>query len=364
MTQDSFNAGNQEVWILGAAGRIGRAATARLASRGTSLVLVGRDPDILRKVAADAGAPHTGIVVADSAQRMAAEITRRRPAVVINLLGAYAETAALIARACMPGGHYVDLAADLSAIPGTLALHREAIDAGSTLVTGAGFGVLATEAVVVKLCQGRPAPDLVRVDALSSVATEPGVIGAAFAATTVDVITTGGRRFQDGQMVRTRLGSGIRTHQLPDGQSVKSASAPSGELLAAQRVSLAPNVIVTSGLAPTAPVMAAFLPALAALLSVSSVRRFAGRQLAKAKLKAAPRPRAHSWGHAEVIWPDGSRREGWLRADDGMDFTADVITETAVRLSQGAAPAGAYTPAQALGADLAVAAGGSFLLGR
>ncbi|GAA5065528.1 hypothetical protein HNP84_006793 [Thermocatellispora tengchongensis] len=39
-----------------------------------------------------------------------------------------------------------------------LALHAEAVRAGSTLVTGAGFGVLATEALVAKLRDGRPTP--------------------------------------------------------------------------------------------------------------------------------------------------------------------------------------------------------------
>jgi hypothetical protein len=43
-------------------------------------------------------------------------------------------------------------------------------DAGRTVVTGAGFGVTATESVVVKLCQGRPAPAIVRVDMIPSLA--------------------------------------------------------------------------------------------------------------------------------------------------------------------------------------------------
>lgn len=52
------------------------------------------------------------------------------------------------------------------------------------------------------------------------------------------------------------------------------------------------------------------------------------------------------------------------RADDAMDYTADVVTEIAVRLARGEAPVGAYTPAEAFGADLATAAGGAFRLDR
>lgn len=80
MTQDSLGARTSEVWILGATGRIGHAA-ARLAARGVDLVLVGRDRESLRKVAAHAGRPEAKIIVTDSAEQMAAEISRRRPAV-------------------------------------------------------------------------------------------------------------------------------------------------------------------------------------------------------------------------------------------------------------------------------------------
>jgi short subunit dehydrogenase-like uncharacterized protein len=362
MTQETPGTRTGGVWILGATGRIGRAAAARLAARGLEIVLVGRDRDGLRTVAAEAGCPQARLFVADSAEAMATEIARQRPAVVVNAMGRYAETGLSIARACLPGGHYVDLAVDLDFMPRLLALHEEAAAAGSTLVTGAGFGVLATEAVVVKLCEGRPTPSQVRVDALASVAASAGVMGAAFAATTVDVITTGGRGYKDGRLVKTRLGSDVQTHALPDGQSVKSAGAPSGELLAAQRASGAPNVTVTSALAPTSPAVRAVLPLASALLSIPSLGRLAMRQMAKAPIKAAPRPRTHSWGHALITWPDGTRREGWLRADDGMDYTADVIAETATRLAKGEGRPGAYTPAAAFGPELATSVGGTFIL--
>lgn len=351
-----------EVWILGATGRIGVAVAARLAARGLPVTLVGRDPARLDKVRTDLGQSDlVKVVVADSSASMAALIAAERPAVVFNAMGSYTETAVPIARACMPGGHYMDLAADLVAIPKLLDLDETARAAGSTLVTGAGFGVLATEAVVAKLCETRPTPTHVRVDALSSVSIEAGVVGA-FADAMVDLVTTGARRYDSGRLVKARLGSDVQVHRLPDGQTLKSAAAPAGELVAAQRISGAPNVTATTGLAPTSPVVRAAVPALAALLSVPSLRRLAVRQMAKAPLKGAPRPRNHSWGHAVVTWADGTSREGWLRADDGMDYTADVAAETAARLARGEGKPGAYTPAAAFGADLATAAGGTFIL--
>ncbi|WP_217267074.1 hypothetical protein [Mycolicibacterium peregrinum] len=328
------------------------------------MTLVGCDRARLDKVKTDFGqGDPVKVVVADTSASMAALIARERPTVVFNAMGSFAETAVPIAHACMPGGHYVDLAADLVAIPKLLALDGAARAGGSTLVTGAGFGVLATEAVVARLCEARPTPSHVRVDTLPSVSTEAGVVGEAFAAAMVDLITTGGRRYHSGRLVKARLGSNVQVHRLPDNQAMKSEGAPAGELVAAHRISGAPNVTVTTSLAPTSPITRAAVPVLAALLSIPSLRQLAVCQMAKTTLKAAPRPRTHSWGHAALTWADGTSREGWLRTDDGMDFTADVAAETAARLARGEGKPGAYTPAAAFGADLATAAGGVFIRG-
>ncbi|WP_290050788.1 NAD(P)H-binding protein [Amycolatopsis solani] len=333
-----------EIWVLGATGRTGRGITAELVARGLSVVLVGRN----REQLASTGAKY---VVADGVEAIATEIRRQRPAVVVNTIGEYAATAATLARACLPGGHYIDLAADLVSVRRLLDLHEEALAGGSTFVTGAGFGVLATEAVVAKLCEGRDTPSRVQVDALASVASEGGTVGIALAASIVDGLTAVSAR-----------GANPRTLVLPDGESVTVASIPSGELLAAQRASGAPDVTVFSGLAPTAPAVRTLLPLLARLVSIPAVRRFAVRRLAAVRTKPAPRPRPHTWGHAVVTWPDGTTREGWLRADEAMDFTTAVVAEVASRLSRGEGKPGAHTPASALGAEVAEAAGGTFLL--
>ncbi|MGW0955328.1 hypothetical protein ACWDAO_07690 [Streptomyces sp. NPDC001212] len=242
---------------------------------------------------------------------------------MVNTMGAFAATAPVIARACMPGGHYVDQANDVVAVDRLLALHDEAVRAGSTLVTGAGFGVLSTEAVVAKLCEEQPTPHRVRVDAVASVAVEAGVLGSALAASIVDVLTTGGRQYENGRLMTSRLGADPQQLIFPDGESAKTAGVSSGELVAAHAVSGAPFVTATSALVPAAPLMRALLPLLGRLLSVPTLRRLTVDRLGRVPVKAAPRPHKHSRGHAVVEWAEGTRHEGWLRADDGMDFTAD-----------------------------------------
>lgn len=353
---------SNEVWILGATGRSGRAVAERLATAtDVAPVLVGRDGARLDEVATAIGG---GIrtVVADSVGAMAALIKRERPIVVINTIGPFTETALPIAMAGLSGSHYVDLANDLESLFGLLGMHDAAVAAGRTLVTGVGFGVLATESVVMTLCEGRPTPRHVRVDALPSLDTETGIVGEALAATIIGGLAAGGRRYEHGRLVPARLGSEVQHLTLPDGTAEKTSSVPTGDLHAAWIVSGAPSVTAGSGLLPATPTVRAVLPVVSAALSVGPLRALATRMLARTHTSPRPRDREHSFGHARITWADGTSHEGWLRAGEAMDFTASVLAEVATRLARGGQRPGAYTPAAAFGPGLATAAGGEFVI--
>jgi short subunit dehydrogenase-like uncharacterized protein len=375
-----------EVWVLGGTGRSGRAIAAELLGRGLSPVLVGRDATRLHNAAATLAAPATiptRTVVAASVEAAAAEIQHQRPAVVINTIGPFTTTAGPIVRACLPGSHYVDLANDLPAVAALLDLDQQAAAAGKTLVTGAGFGVTATESVVVQLSQrrseqlGRPsdppltkAPARVRVDMVPSLALEAGVFGEALAGTILDGFPDArgrgryeGRRYENGQLVRARIAGDPAILTLPDGTKVTTASMPLGELIAAQRASGAPSVISASSEAPSSPAVRALLPLATTLLAIGPVRAFARKRLAGVKFKARERPREYSYGHARLEWPDGTVQEGWLRLGDAQTFTGAVPAEVAHRLLNGQGRPGAYTPAALFGPSLAEACGAEYLTG-
>lgn len=352
-----------EVWVLGGSGRSGRAIAHALRGHGIRPVLVGRDAG---RLAAATGGDRT--IVADSIEAMATEIRRRRPAVVVNTVGPFAGTAGTLIRACLPGGDYVDLANDLDAVSATLALGATAAEAGRTVVTGAGFGVTATESVVVKLCADRPAPQRVRVDMVPSLALEAGVVGAALAATILDGLAGGGLRkgrvYRGGRLVPAWLAGDPARLTLPDGTAVTTVSMPLGELLAAQRASGAADVVAASSEVPSSPAVRAVLPLVTALLAVGPVRAFATRRLSAVRFGAKPRPRAHSWGHAVVRWADGETREGWLRLGEAQAWTGAVPAEVVRRLLAGEGRAGAYTPAHLFGPSLAEACGAEYLITR
>ena len=357
---------NREIWILGATGRIGRAVAARLHEAGFRPVLVGRNGARLRSIAAEiaelgAHGDEPPIVVGEF-DDVLTSLAEAAPAVVVNTVGPFTRTAPQVIRACPPGTHYVDLANELDAVSGVLDLHEEAVASHRVCVVGAGFGVLATESIVLQLCADQPQAARVRVDAMASVAVEAGVLGTALAATILEGLPTGGRRVDGGRMVRARMGAEPEHLITPDGIALSTASLPSGELLAAWRASGAASVVAASGAAPTSLVARAIMPALSALLRVQAIRRFAVGRLARMTVRAKERPREFSWAHARVEWAAGETRDGWLRAGDGMEFTAAVASEVAGRLASGDGRPGAYTPGALFGPSLAIDAGAQFVI--
>ncbi len=351
-----------DVWILGGTGRSARAITTELQHRGIRPVLVGRDAGRLATAANG-----LQMVVAGSVDETADAIRRERPAVVVNTIGPFIETATPLLDACLPSSHYLDLANDLAAVSATLGRGDAFIAAGRTAVTGAGFGVTATESIVVKLCARRPIPRRVRVDMVPSLNVEAGVLGDALAGTIVEGLPglEGGGRFQgrqyrDGRLAPHKLAADPIRLVLPDGSTVTTASMPLGELIAAQRASSAADVVSASSEAPTSPVVRAILPAATALLNIGPVRAFARRRLAAVRSTAAPKPREHSWGHAVIEWADGTTREGWLRVGEAQAWTGAVPAEVVRRLLDGHGKPGAYTPAALFGPSLAESCGGEY----
>jgi short subunit dehydrogenase-like uncharacterized protein len=354
-----------EIWILGATGRCGRAVAARLAAQQFSPVLVGRDTTRLRDIAAAIG-PNVRTVTADSLDAIAIEIKRNKPDIVINTIGPFVETALPVARACMGGSHYIDISNELTSIVGLLALHDDAVASGRTFVTGAGFGVLATESVVLKLCEGQPSASKVRVDVMPTAEAEAGYFGSALAGSIVEELAAGGRHFAKGRLVRAGLFGDPETLTLPDGSLVRTASLPTGDLEAARRASGAAFVVSASSMAPRSRLLRGMLPAVLPLLKIKAVRDFARRRMAAIELKPTEpgnaKGRAFYWTHARVEWSSGATREGWLQVDSGMVFTANVMAEVAARLLHRAARPGAYTPGALFGSELATAAGGRLIL--
>lgn len=345
------------IWILGATGKGGRAIASELLSADADLVLVGRDHDRLDSVATALGG-HCRTQVATGAVELATLIAAEKPTVVVNTVGPFGATTEPLARACVAAGsHYVDLANELPPVQALLAMDDDARRGGVTLVTGAGFGVLATEALVVELAAGRPPASSVLVAAMPTV----DGLGSAVLASVIDAIAYGGRRYRDGRLQRTRLGADHALIPVPGLPAIAALAVPTGELEAAHRASGAGDVVALSSEVPSGRTVRAVLPLLTALLAFRPIRSGLLRLIDRARLTPPAKSGDTSWAYARLEWADGTHGQAWLRAGEGYGFTAKVAAHTALRLSDGRGRAGAFTPGVLFGADLARDAGAQII---
>ncbi|GAB3921485.1 membrane protein [Microlunatus endophyticus] len=351
-----------EIWILGATGRVGRAVAPllvgpRAAASGLDVVLVGRNPERLAGAASVIGGA-ARVLQAGSLTATAELIAREQPSVVINTIGPFAETAMPIIDACLPGSHYLDITNEILAMNAVFARHDDAVTAGRSLVTATGFGVLGVEAAVLKACAGLEDIDTVRGDAMPLVAPEPGRMGEALAGSIIGGLTAGGLRYAGGRLVRAGIGSRVETITTPDGTTIRTGSAPTGELIAAQRASGAPNVLAATSLLPTGLPVRVALTAIGVLARIGWIRSTLVRRMAAMEGSLdSEAERTSTWARARVRTTAGRERTAWLRAGDAMDFTAAVTAEVASRLARGEGRPGAFTPGGLFGAELAEAAG-------
>jgi short subunit dehydrogenase-like uncharacterized protein len=215
----------QTIWVLGATGKGGRAIASELTGNDVDVVLVGRDHDRLGAVAESLGG-QSRTIVSPGAAELAALVADEKPTLVVNTIGPFGETSAPLARACVAAGsHYVDLANELPPVQAVLNMDADAKGQGVTLVTGAGFGVLATEALVIELASGQPAA------ARAIVAAMPAVdgLGSAVLSSVIDAVAYGGRRYRDGHLLRTRLGAEHARIPLPDLPATQCLAVPTGD---------------------------------------------------------------------------------------------------------------------------------------
>jgi short subunit dehydrogenase-like uncharacterized protein len=325
------------------------------------VVLLGRNPQQLESTAASlSGSPNAVETLAiPGLSELPSLIARHRPAVLVNTVGPFTRTAVPLARACLEvGTHYVDLANELDAVRQLLDLNAEARDRGSTIVTGAGFGVLATEALAITLRGEREPAVEAHVAALPAVEG----LGSAVLSSSVDVLAYGGRRYQNGRLVRSRFGGDHIRVGLPSGGSRQAVGVPTGELEAGRRASGARDVVAYSSEVPSGRIARGLLPIMSMLLSVNVIRRQVLRLIERLRLTPPVSPGEESWAYARLDWADNSNAEAWLRTGEGYAFTGEVAALVADGLREGSVSAGAFTPGALFGPTLAVRAGAEILL--
>ncbi|GAA2272437.1 saccharopine dehydrogenase NADP-binding domain-containing protein [Kitasatospora cystarginea] len=310
--------------VLGASGATGSLIAGHLVQRGGRVVLAGRDAARLAETAARLDSDAVSVLTVDLADPASLAAAARAGRVLVNTVGPFTRLAPAVVAACVDAGTaYVDLANERAAVRALLDRDVEAREHGVALVTGAGFGPAATEALVLTLLgQGvRPAAVTVASAATSAYDTE-GV-----RTTVAEAAAEGATRYRAGELVRTPLGTGATTLTF-GGMTRAVIPVPTGDLEAARQASGAPDV------------------------TAYAVPRGSGET----------EHRSH--GYAELADADGQLHVAELSTGEGFAFTAALAAETASRLLDGPPP-GAWTAAGLLGAERVAALPGTTIeLGR
>jgi|tagenome__1003787_1003787.scaffolds.fasta_scaffold20966937_3 short subunit dehydrogenase-like uncharacterized protein len=310
-----------DVLLLGAAGSTGRLIAAELAARGLSVRLAGRRlgplQDVARGLAAQGAT--TGMATVDAGDEASLAKALTGVGVVVSTVGPFARQAGPVIDACLAARTpYVDIANEWPAVRELLERDEQARAHGVPLVTGAGFGPVATETLVLRLAQRTSMmPARVRVAAAAHVPSQ----GDGVRQTIQELLSLGSITYRGGRVCREAMGSGATVVTF-GGTQRRMLPGPVGDLEAARRASGAPDVI-------------------AYVLD-----------------PAATRGGDDSYAWAEVVSPDGSRAVAELVAGDGLRATAAIAAETTRRVLAGATP-GAWTPGQLFGPDLVTEATGA-----
>ncbi|AOR36710.1 hypothetical protein BFF78_41730 [Streptomyces fodineus] len=138
--------------VLGASGTTGGLIAEELVRQGGRVVLAGRDAGRLARTAARFEGGTVSVLAVDLADPASLAAAAGAGKVLVNTVGPFARLSPPVVAACLDAGTaYLDLANERAAVRALLDRDAEARERGAGLVTGAGFGPAATEALVLTL---------------------------------------------------------------------------------------------------------------------------------------------------------------------------------------------------------------------
>jgi saccharopine dehydrogenase (NAD+, L-lysine-forming) len=239
--------------------------------------------------------------------------------------------------ACLATGtNYVDVTGEPSVFEAVLARDAEAKAAGVTLLTGGGYDVVPTDCLAALL-----AAELPDATSLEIAFRAGGGLSRGTALTGLDIGVDKALRRVDGALVTGPLGE--PTREIDFGSKTRTVGAVTwGDVVTAYHSTGIANITVLSTIPARSFAMRLLRLAPFRALAVRAVRRGPAGPSAEVRAKTGVAI------VAEVKSPTGVRR-ALLTGPNGYDITADAVVREIPMLAD--APAGAHTPATALGPD-------------
>lgn len=331
--------------IYGSYGVTGALIVAEALRRGHRPLLAGRDAAKLAAQAAPLDLPWEAFDLGD---RAALERALRKVPAVLLVAGPFIKTGRAMVDACLATGTaYVDTNGELDFFAAVHAMNSAARDAGTLLVSGAGFGVTATDCLALHVSQRLPGARSIEV----AVAPANAHQSPAVSLSVLEVLSGGGAVVRGGTLQRGRIAEHVRVVAFDDVRA-SMASGPLAESLTTFQTTGIPDVTAFTPMARgVAAVARVASPALVRALRVPWVLRLLERRARGAHdTQAAPHGALRSWVWASARGASGETATSVLTAGEGFAFAASAAVR-AVEKASASKLRGAFTPASAFGAD-------------
>jgi short subunit dehydrogenase-like uncharacterized protein len=348
MEKTDRSAARQEgpTWMLyGAYGRTGRLILDEALRRGHRPVLAGRDGTQLSALGRATGLSTQPLPLEEGRALRAA---LSRVSCVLLAAGPYHLTGRAMRAACLDAGcSYLDINGDIEDFNAALACDERARSAGVAIIPGVGYGVVFAECVAAQVAHLLPSATWLRLslDTRTAGRSRGAMLSKAAA------MAAGGRDIHQGALRARAMAS--FTWRAPGGHShsLRFASAPLAELVAAHRSTGIPNIVAGIPLSGVA----------AAVTRIGSP--LIGRLLLRYAARASTRAE-HTPSEAAIA---ALRSRVWAEAGDASGTHVAAMLETGEGYRAAAAAAvcgvefqlrehraGAFTPAQAFGPSFAL----------
>jgi short subunit dehydrogenase-like uncharacterized protein len=333
--------------LYGATGYTGRLIARQAVEQGLRPVLAGRSAEKVQRLASELGLQATSFALDDPA---ALEHALEPVSLVLHCAGPYAHTAMPMVDACLrTRTHYVDLTGEIRVFQAIARRDAAARFAGSMLLPGAGFDVVALDCLAAHLKARLPRATRIGL-AVKPVGSFRPTHGTA--ATIVEGMRTGRLARRGGTLVRAPLGSVSRPVDFGDGLT-RVIGAPLSEVFTVFVSTGIPDVDVYVGAQGAAGWVLSAARTAAPLLALDPVQRLfkRGVQLLPSGPSEQERQRTAMLLWGEVRDGDGNFRVSHMKAPNAYAFTARSALAVVRNVLAGNAPPGFQTPSLAYRAD-------------
>ncbi len=332
-------------WLIyGAYGITGQLIVEEAMRQGQHPILAGRSAEKLKVQAEKVGLDWISFDLKDKTTMIKA---LEKVEAVLNIAGPFKQTARPLIEACLETGtNYLDVSNEIEVFQQVATYDRRAKERGITIISGVGFGTVATNFLVKKVAE--QLPDATELEIAVSLYSEEGSAGAT--KTALEVLASGGKSYRGGKLGNYQLGKGAKKLAFPDGSERTIMPVPSGDLVAAFQVTAIPEIKAYLEFAGSPLVLRLAMPILQGVMKIKFVRQMAEKASARsAKSETTPlesQAEKYSYIWVRATNQAGKSKEGWLKLGEGYQFTAKSSV-LAVKNFFGLRPIGVLTPAQA-----------------